>query len=270
MNEYERQQYYRYDLRNPATMVHHEVPFLDPHFNRELLKLAGKDIFGDPILRIVWAGTLRETKYHEDANGKTQEYQGMKYAFIKRNVITGYTYINDKGHRVTVKTPDLVPKGKVYQNQSHMDELGTMKWVVEMKYSAQDLETLGYYPKLGSAKADQWCVKDGQRYRVKPSRTGEYLKAFFIEMPESMGYAHFGYRDPRESDLEEIKRIWWQAHNESDEDYVKRKMENIDKMLAVEAAAKQAKMDNALEDAIVRAEKLPINPVFFTPKGKEK
>jgi hypothetical protein len=270
MNEAERQKYYVYDPSKPSTMVHHNPPRLDDHFNRELLKLAGKDIYGDQRLRIAWAASIPETKYHENENGKTEEYEGRKYAFMKRRVVTGYTYINKKGHKVTVKHPALVPKDKVYTNASYLDELGIMKWVVEMKYTAQELEDMGYYPKHGSLKAEQWCVRNGQRYRIKPSRTGEYIKAFFIEMPDSFGFGNFGYRDVRESDLEEIRRIWHQAHNESEEDYANRKMAEINARLEFEEAEQARKMDSALESAIIRAESQPIERVFFLPNLKEK
>jgi hypothetical protein len=269
MNEAERQKYYVYDMARPSTMVHHNPPKLDEHFNRELLKLGGKDIFGDPILRIVWAASIPEVKYHETPNGKTEEYHGKRYAYMKRSVVTGYTYINDKGHKVTVKHPSLVPKNKIYSNSSYLDELGIMKWVVEMKYSASDLEALGYYPKLGSTKAEQWCVRNGQRYRIKPSRTGEYLKAFFIETPESFGQGNFGYRDVRQSDIEEVKRIWYQAQNESDDAYAERKMKEIEEYLEYEQLERDRKQSSALESAIIRAEKAPIERVFFLPKLKE-
>lgn len=262
MNELERAKYYTYDLSKQSTMVHHEPPYLEPYFNRELLKLGGKDIFGDPILRIVWAGTLPETKYHEDVNGITKEYKGMKYAFIKRNVVTGYSYLNDKGQKVTVTDLNLVPPGKVSTRESYMDELGQMKWAVEMKYSAEDLVTLGYYPPLDSKRADQWCVRNGQRYRVKPNRQGDYLLAFFIETPEG------GYRDVRESDLERIRYVWQRAHSETDEAFTQRKMEEIEAMLELEKIQRAEKLDSALGDAIIRAEKLPINPIHFIPTGK--
>lgn len=257
MSEEIRKEYYTYDMARESTLFQHEPPSFDlTGFNKQLVELAGKDPYGDPRIRIAWSDSLSKVKYYEDANGVFQKYKGKKYPFMRVRRISGYSFYDKKGVKTTVTSVDKIPKDRPFVVEHTMGDLGVMKYVVEMKYTLDELIKLGYYPE-DRKEREKWGVSNGQRYADVPDARGDYMVCFYIETPDG------GYRDVVQADLEAIKEIWYRAHNESDREYVERKQAEVEKILNLAEEQELAEFNDALDKAIVRAEKSVRGQIYF-------
>ena len=205
-----RREYYTYDPQNPVSMRHHVEPYLDPRFNEELLDMFGTDVHGDQRLRIVWAGMLRAGSYRQMENGDTLRYEGMKYPYMRLRTIAGYEYFNDKGQKVTVATMAQVPKDALFVEVFEWDDLGVMKFALEMKYTFEELVQIRRYPKPDTDEEIGWATKNGKRIKDDPNPKGEYIFCHYIETHDGR------YLEPSEATIESIRDIFHTATTESE------------------------------------------------------
>ena len=250
-----RREYYRVDLGDPDTIRNDLVePYLNPAFNEELLDRYGTDAHGDQLIRVVWAVNLRAWQY-KDIGVSTMQYLGRKYPWnggFRLRVTTGYTYIDNSGKRVTVRHQKLVPKGKLSVEEWEYDDLGARKFVIEMKYSVEQLVKLGWCPDPNTEEGKQWCVRQGKRYKNAPDPKGEYIFCRFLSNEETAPVAE--YRDVVYEDIEQIHLIYNRSLNETDAERVERKKkeaELIEKQLRRIETTKEL---IAWEDAIRRVD----------------
>lgn len=261
--EEKRREYYTYDMSKESTLIPHVAPsFIDlSPLNRELVELAGRDRYGDPRIRIVWADSLSKRKYYEGTDGNFHPYTGKVYPFLRTKRLSGYVYISDEGHETLVTRKELVPPEKLYRREFTYSDLGVMKFVVEMKYTLEERIALGYYPKDPIARS-KWGIKNGKRFADLPDGRGEYVLCFFIETPDK------GYRDVSRADLDSIREIWRRAETESDAEYAIRKQEQVVAILALQDKEESEELNKILGDAIIRAQKQPINAIQFDQRSK--
>lgn len=241
-----RKAYYEYELMNRKTWFHHIAPHINPAFNAELLERYGVDAHGDQRFRFIWAGTLRATNFHFTGQ-ETIPYDGMKYEFLKHRVVVGYTYFDAQGNTQTVRDRRLVPKGKMYLESTKLEGLGLMRFVLEAKYTYSEMVEMGYYPPAGTKAADNFCYKDGNRYRALDPR-GEYRLCFPIVDGNNK------YRDVNRADLEEVHRIVNEAKNETPAEYVERKQQEIATMVALQSQEERDRFNTQFDRAMVWAE----------------
>lgn len=243
-----RQQYYEYDVKRPDTLVPHEPPVLDPVFNELLLDVWGTCPNGDPRLRIVWGGSEPATRY-KDVGDRTIAYEGRKYQVIRIKKTTGWVYRDDKGRTVVAAKPNMVPKDKVAVEQFDYFDLGRMRWILEMKYTAEECVASGWYPEPDSEREASWGMKDGKRYADPPDPKGMYVMAKVFETPDGK------YRDVQMSDIEAVVETIRTAENETEYERFVRKREQYLAMKRAKAIAKEEWKNAQIQDAIVRAEK---------------
>lgn len=244
-----RREYYTYDPRNPATLRPHAEPYLDPRFNAELLEIFGTDVHGDPRLRIVWGGSTRASSFREMEDGSVLEYDGMRYPYMRLRIIRGYNYYDKKGRKVMVTSLSRVPPNTVFTEAIGWDDLGVMKFVLEMKYTAEELVKLGRYPKPGSDEEKNWCVRDGKRYRRKPDPNGDYLFCHYIETSDGR------FADVTQITIDNIRAIFHRATTETEAEYVKRKLAEREQLAIAEKEQENLNYANHVENARIRAEK---------------
>jgi hypothetical protein len=243
-----RREYYKYFLDDPSSFRHHVEPYLDPRFNDELKETYGCDHHGDPRFRIIWAGTEPMTAF-KDTGSETIEYLGKKYPWMRLRIVKGYTYTNDDGQKVHVTTIPQVPKDKIYTEDITWDDLGVMKFAIEAKYTAEEMVQMGWYPPFDSPEFDMYCVKNGKRYRSRPNPKGEYILAHYIETEKGE------YRDVTQADIDRIHEIVARSRNESEEEYLARKMKQREDLARLEQENESYNYSAQFEKSRIAAEK---------------
>jgi hypothetical protein len=268
-----RRAYYRIDLQDPSTLHNNcAEPWLNPAYNEELKKRYGCDIHGDQIVKISWAASLRAVAF-KDIGFTTLSYTGRKYPFMggyRLKVTTGFSYYSvdtetGESHKVTVPSLDKVPFGKVWTEEFAYDDLGARKWVVEMKYTVAQMVRMGWCPPPDTPEGEQWCVRQGKRYRIAPDPKGEYVFGFFIEhqVPEEGEY-----RDVTQADVDAIHAIFNRALNETDEERATRKMAEHEKL---QKHLKRSELERdavAWDEAFTRVFNKKQGVVYGIGKGK--
>lgn len=256
-----RREYYRVDLSNPMTVRNGLVePYLDPSYNAELAERYGYDELGDQRVRIAWAAELRQVQY-KDEGWRTVEYLGRKYPHgggFRIKIDDGYIYQSDKGKQVHVKRVEDVPPGKPAVKTFYYDDLGTRKFVVEMKFTLQEMVQLGWCPPPDTPRGEQWCVRGGKRYRSAPDPGGEYVLLYYIE--DEAGE----YRDVRQEDIDFIHSVINRAQTETEAERVTRRMAERDKIQKALAAEEKQKEAAAWGDALIRVQKRPRGVKIFS------
>ncbi len=243
-----RRTYYTYNLKDPATLYHHSEPFLAPMYNEQLLELWGTDVHGDQLLRISWSGTLAAPAF-KDVGDSVIEYEGKKYPFMRLVVNEGFEFHNKDGNLVFVTDVKDVPENTVFAVRKRYEDLGKMMFVLEMKFTAEQLVQQGYYPAFDSPEFDEWCVKNGKRYAPRPNPKGEYRFCNFIQTPDGK------YRDVSPADVDNIRQLINRANSETEMEYITRKQEEREKVFAIAKHEKEAHFASVVGDSIVRAEK---------------
>jgi hypothetical protein len=247
-----RREYYTYDPRNPETLCHHQEPYLDPRFNEELLEAAGTDIHGDPRMRIVWAGSLRQTNFKVMDDGSVLEYEGMKYPYMRVRMVRGYIYHDRNGNRVSTTSMIGIPDKTPFVEDIVWYDLGHMKFVLEMKYTYEELVKLGRYPVPGSKEDKEWHENKrykGKRMRLDPNPNGEYLFAHYIETPDGR------YMDMNDDMMDKIRSVIFNATSQTEEAYIEQKLELRKKAAIAAQEAESLRLSDAISNARIAAEK---------------
>lgn len=254
-----RREYYKYDMGNPATLVHHQPPYMDPRFNAELKERYGEDKHGDQRIRIVWAGTERQVQFREDRNQKVQEYMGMKYRFIRLRKDIGCEYM-ENGKKVFVTSVDRVPEGATFAFVPHWDDLGIMKFAIEMKFTAVEMTQMGWYPEMDKQGINDFCRKNGQKYRAEPNPNGEYIFIHYIETKEGT------YKDLEQADLDAIHYMFHRSLNETEAEFIIRREDEMNKITKLTNKQEDQQLTDLIANARVNAEKklAKRKPLIFT------
>lgn len=266
-----RAEYYRYYMDDPNSWIEKPAPTLlitpIDQINKELEKIAGVDHHGDPRFRAVWAGTLKEIKFWEDFGGKTHEIIGKKYCERRMRRNTGWSFIGNDGKKRTVTNQRFVPQGKAAGPESEVIEFGELKWVVEMKFTAEEMVNAGYLPAPGSEREKTFCIRNGQRYRKTFDRRGEYMFCFYCQDTVMGGEGDPVvqlYRDITLRDVENTRAIWNMAHSESESEFAARVIASTERILSIKEQRAAEEQSKAIRNAADRAEKLPVGQLIFT------
>lgn len=183
--------YYEYNAGSEPFWWIKTPPERNLRFEKELERLAGTNYFGDPILRVDWAGTLMS-----DVSFKPQ----LKFRKIWHG-LTHFTYYDD-GNLITIHREDEAPKDKfvipVYQTL----ELGRLRWVVSKWQSVEDAVRSGRFD-------PETKGEDGKRLFCSPPPKGVYNAFFFVETADGR------FRDLDNEVLEAVKAIWHYNENTS-------------------------------------------------------
>lgn len=265
-----RKGYYRYVDDDPDSFVEKTAPVLVgatiEEINNRLLDISGVDPHGDPRLKAFWAGTLPEVKYWEDSNGKTHEFVGKKYRYRRTFITEGYAYINDEGNKVIVSKSGDVPAHKIYAPERRPVEYGELIWVIEMKYTAEELVKLGWFPDPDSERGRTFCIKNGQRYRKPLDPRGEYVPAIRIEEPEydSVGdIVKNWYRDITLQDVEKIQSVINKSQSESNQAFADRVTARDNDIQRIQKERQAEEVQKIIRDAGDNLSKLPVGRQIF-------
>lgn len=124
-----------YDLDTPESWIIYPPPPCDGGFDDELLRIAGLNPHGEPMLRKVWGATHR-------SKGE------LTYKLCSTDpVLCGHQFTHpETGETCEVKTLAEVPAGvlitvPLYEGK----ELGELRWIIERWVSPEDLEKQGYF-----------------------------------------------------------------------------------------------------------------------------
>ena len=123
---------YEYVEENPSSWRVWQAPEKPEWFEHELLKIAGKNRFGQPNLRLVWGGSCEDE--HAEERGRLKYHCGYTL-----NAITGYSYTLD-GQDVFTTNIDSIPETAIAIPSTEREELGLPRWIVEQWTSPEKLE----------------------------------------------------------------------------------------------------------------------------------
>ena len=168
--------YYEYTPDGSATWMLKAAPARNLLFEEELTKFSGVNTFGEPILRVQWAGTL--------AN-EFSEKPALKYKQMWKGLV-GFDYTNDDGDVVRVRDARTAPADKFVTAVYDTIELGRLRWIVEAWQSKE------HAVKSGREDADG----------IKIPATGTYNAFFWIETLDKK------YRALDMGVLEAVKGMW--------------------------------------------------------------
>lgn len=266
-----KRRFYRYYLDEPQSYRMNipapSLPVSLDILNKELLKIGGVDSYGDQRIKIFWAGTLPEVKYYLGSDGKTHEFIGKKYMAKRARVVTGYSYLADNGEKVTVKEQHTVPKDKVLVPESEVVEWGELIWVIEYKFTGEEMVSAGYLPAPGSEREKTFAIKDGNRYRKPFDPRGEYVPAVRIEELEydkTTNQITEWYRDVTMQDVENIRRVYQRALSESEPEFVEKVISRTEDIEKRKAQIEREQQRIIISEAADRVERKPIGREFYT------
>lgn len=158
-------------------------PRRNEHFERELELLGGTNTFGNPILRVVWGGTIKSDVASRDTLKYKQIWKGL----------TAYTYIDGDVIKTVSPLADI-PKGAVVAPVYSAIELGQTRWVIEKWQSVEDAIRCGRFTDaLG---------EDGTKLFRSPPPAGVYNAFIVVESYDKK------FRDLDNAVLGEIKKTW--------------------------------------------------------------
>lgn len=268
-----KKEYYEYDWKNPKTWVDKPEPSLSETsletINKELAKIAGYDIHGDQRYRAIWAVKCEQRKMYPDSNGKLHVYMGKKYnpnMYFKFRRAIGATYLNDKGQTVRATKPEDVPAGKPFTILTEMTELSILRWVIEMKFTFEELVEAKMIPAPDSERDKKFAVFEGKKYHTGFDPKGHYVLCYACEEINPDDETNGFYRDVSMADVENIKRIWQLAQTESNHEFALRKEKEVFENLARKEQKETDALLGAAQDALIIVDKMPVNREFFTPK----
>jgi hypothetical protein len=181
----EEQQEYIYTSKYGAEWWRKTPPARNLFFEKELERLAGKNTFNQPILRVVWGGTHKSDVAARDT---------LKYKILWKGVVA-YSYIDENDEIRTVR-PDSkdIPAGAIVMPIEDTIELGNTRWYVEKWQSIEDAVENGRF-------GDQ-LGEDGQRLFREPPSEGVYNAWMLIQSADGH------YRELDNAVLEEVKAQW--------------------------------------------------------------
>lgn len=191
--EEEKKKYYEYNPREGGRWWKKITPTIEPFFQQGLIEVAGLNPFGEPILKISWAGTLLH-----DYTEKPQ----LKYKLTAKRV-RGYYYQNMRNETKWIKSMNIAEHSldpeiralnpKEFAIDYAEMELGRLRWVIEEWESPESLRAKGRFTKLHD-------VNGVKVLRDLPPK-GVYNHYFWIQAADR------GYREPDMQVLEAIKAM---------------------------------------------------------------
>lgn len=239
-------------------------PGLDPRINEELAKLGGKCAYGDDRFQIKFAGNLTKKGVREFPDGEIVSGNVTKYLH-KFSKVTNWQYTDLNGTVHEVSSSDQLPpqseiKGfpvgvpKIYA-------LGQLRFVLEVKFTLEELVKLGKYPAPDSIEGRNYGRDDMNRIiDVYPESRGIYESRLVFEDAEGE------FLRPTMDWFNEIfKPDFWEGMN-----YGLDLLQEIDQKRLVEKEARQADAvthrNRTIGDQIMSdIERAPIGRVFSLP-----
>jgi hypothetical protein len=250
----------QFEYRKPADLYPHGEPFSPEEWNRTLAKIAGVDKFGDPRYRIVWGGTATKKGYIQ-TDTKSEPANVIKYpANVPRyRKLKGFEYVDDDGRTVTVTRQDLAPAGKFVAAVVEEYELGTLRWMLERKFTPEELIAMQMYPDPNTEAGKTFGVRGGRRYIAPMDGRGEYIPLYPLQTPDGR------YWEPTEEWFDLLRKTEKETREATEGDRMAAlnrwvdKIEQRDRRLEIEAAEED---DAIFEEAIIEAEKAPKGRIF--------
>lgn len=260
MNTLEQKQAY-YDY-GQSGWDYKQPPTLDAHIHEALTRVAGRDNFGDPIFRFLWAGCAIIRKDPDTDEGELRgeraatkvihfrdEKHRNRSRLMPRHPAGGKVhprwvcYKNKKGETVRVARPEQVPEGAVAWMENEYIHYGRLKWVLERKLSPEQLIQSGVY-------------REGDPHI--PAR-GDYIWKLDIETPDYL------YFEPTQDWINAVLLHEWENTNVPLTDLLATSREARETREAAQELRQDEADDAALDEIVRRAMNAPLNRTFILP-----
>lgn len=254
----------RFEYRSPADLYVHPEPFSPDGWNRTLAKIGGHCPYGDPRLRIVWGGTAKKKGYIQTPE-RSEEALVIKYpAPVPRvRVLKGYYYLTRDGKRAFVGRADRIPPGRLSQPVFEYSQLGALRWILERKFTPEELVAMQMYPDPRSHAAKTYGVRRGRRYVAPMDPRGEYIGLYPLQTPDGK------YFEPTEEWFELLRKTEKESREATEGDksmLINAMMDALDRQERRAAEYEAEQRDIIWEESVVESEKEPKGRVFFLPK----
>lgn len=120
-----------YDTEDPQTWYPIAEPSVDSSFDKELIRIAGLNPFGQPMLQKRWAVS------YIDPMAETDE---PKYLYVVKNpTLIGFEFTDEGGTRFVKRLEDVPPHVLIPVPKYNNPKLGERRWVIEVWRSAEFL-----------------------------------------------------------------------------------------------------------------------------------
>jgi hypothetical protein len=208
---------YDFNLNDSSTWRNYPPPLVDSSFQDELVKIAGLNPHGKPILRLIWGGSEQQYRGH-DREGRDQYFPKYMLGFSER--VVGYVYTNDKAQRCSVARIDQVPFGAFAQAVVVREYIGRQRFIVEKWASPEDLIRGKRFQQRHDPETGALLIRSFPR-------EGEYEWYFEIENADQT------FKMPDGHDLEIIRDSWHytQTHTQAE---ILRDIEKADELKAAQ------------------------------------
>ena len=251
-----------FEYRSPADLYVHGEPFSPADWNKELLKIGGRCPFGDARLRIVWGGTEKKHGFLQTDKGSV-EAMVIKYAAQIPHVrkLVGYSYKDDAERYITVRRLDQVPEGKIPIPKLEYMQLGMLRWVLERKFTLDELIAMQMYPDPKSEKGREWGRRGGRRYAYMPDQRGLYVGLYPLQTPDGK------YFEPDADWFTTLRKTQREIESVTEQDKIDLMNRELDRIEEAERRAEQAEKDareEIWEESIIEVEKAPQGRIIFT------
>lgn len=159
----QKQAYYKYGVN---AWEYKQPPVIDRLIHDRLTELGGRDEYGDPLYRFLWAGAAVERQHPEDnyptVRGSRDACrmtpvlytkEGLiipsrlepRYLFVRAMQLKAICYKGRKGQTIRVNRKEDVPKGKFSWTEFKYVSFGKLFWYLERKLSPAQLVEAGIY-----------------------------------------------------------------------------------------------------------------------------
>lgn len=252
----------KFEYRTPDDLYVHAEPFSPKVWNERLRKIMGDCPLGEPRLRIVWGGDMKKRGYVQTEKGSVEKMV-IKYPapISKIRKIKGFVYFNDKGQRVFVTKPEDIPQGKLAVPEIEEFELGKLRWVLEKKFTPEELVAMSFYPPPNTPQAKMFGVNGGRKYKAYMDSRGEYIGVYPLETPDGKYFEP----DNKWFEMLEEQVYQWKNASEAEKDaFLVKSAENEEKREQMDKAYEKEQREIIWEDSLIEAEKAPQGQIYLT------
>lgn len=259
----EEQRFYSEDISNYNQPK--PRPDIDPFINEELGRIGGTCVFGDNRFRVAWMAEALKKGYLYYPDGT--EYVGdvLKYP-LRTSQTHVFVYKDKSGVEGEVASADKLPppedieglplaKDKIYN-------LGRLRWILEVKFTLEELIKLGEYPAPDSAEGKRFGVKKGLKHIIYPDVRGEYVGKMIFQ--DAFG----NYRCP---DREWLEKFHAHFHESTtlDREQLRALDEKREQEREKDLADAKEKGKKAHDETVFKEiDRMPVERVFSLPSIK--
>lgn len=252
----------KFEYRTERDLYEHRAPCDPAEWNKVLGEIGGQDEFGDNRLRLVWGGTQKKNGYKQTANG-SQEAQVLSYKDIisERKILKGYEYKNDQNKVVFVNRADDAPSGVIVSAVYEYLEFGLLRWVLERKYTVQELVEEQMRPDPLTEEGRNYGRKQMMRTIAPTNPRGEYFRIRALETPDGL------YCEPTEQWYDLVRKAEFESRNATKSDKADWLAEKLaeEETKEIKRAEYEAEQQEILAEEILKEfDNAPQERVFFS------